>query len=103
MDHHASRSDLRVRVEAPDQLPELPAAVEVAALRIVQEAMAGARSAHGTVRLAVGTAFEVEIEGDAIEPGVIGIRAREVGGTCVVEPLADGVRVSARLPLALGG
>lgn len=102
VDQHASRTDLRARVEAPDQLPELPAAVEVAALRIVQAAMAGLQR-HGTVRLAVGTAFEVEIEGDAIEPGVIGTHAREVGGTCVVERLADGVRVSARLPLALGG
>jgi signal transduction histidine kinase len=96
------RGDLRVSVQAPDQLPPLPAAVEVAALAIVQEAM-GALRREGAVRLAVADAIEVEVEGDGLELGGIGSRAREVGGTCVVESLGAGLRVSARLPLTLGG
>ena len=102
VEQHVSRSDLRVDVELPDELPALPAAVEVAALRIVQEAMAGLRRT-GVVRLAVQDALQVEVEGEGLELGGIGTRAREAGGTCVVEPLAGGLRVSARLPLTLAG
>jgi hypothetical protein len=45
----------------------------------------------------------VLVEADSLELGDIGTRAREAGGTCVVEPLARGLRVSARLPLSLAG
>jgi signal transduction histidine kinase len=102
VEQHVSRGELRVAVELPDELPALPAAVEVATLRIVQEATGRLRH-HGVVRLAVQDALEVDVEGDALELGGIGMCAREVGGTCVVEPLAGCVRVSARLPLTLAG
>jgi signal transduction histidine kinase len=116
VEQHTGRGDLRVRVEAPDQLPPLPAAVEVAALRIVQEAMSNvvqhARARHCTVRLAVGDTLEVEVEDDGAGPapgaqpgtGVPAMRerAREVGGACELV-VNGGMRVSARLPLALAG
>ena len=71
VEQHTSRSDLRVRVEAPDQLPALPAAVEVAALRIVQEAMAGLQR-HGTVRLAVGRRSRSRSKGTRSSPASSG-------------------------------
>jgi signal transduction histidine kinase len=109
---------LRASVEAPQSLPPLPAAVEVAAYRIVQEAVtnvsrhAGARSCavrlsldepHGELRL------EIEDDGRGIpaERGRgVGIasmheRAEELGGECVVEPLpGGGTRVYISLPRA---
>ncbi len=108
-------------VAAAGPLPELPAAVEVAAYRIAVEAMTNAaRHAHAQachVRLAdtgeTGPgrrALEIEITDDGrglparIRPG-IGLqsmreRAAEVGGTCVVETgPTGGTRVFARLPL----
>jgi signal transduction histidine kinase len=110
-----------VDVAAHGPLPDLPAAIEVAAYRIAVEAMtnaarhARARSCH--VRLTeAGTlakldrSLEVEITDDGagiardVRPG-IGLlsmreRASEVGGTCVVEAAPDGgTRVFARLPL----
>jgi signal transduction histidine kinase len=115
-EQHMSRSDLRVRVEAPERVPALPAAVEVATLRIVQDALANvhqhAHARHCTVRLAVDDVVVVEIEDDgaglpagwAPGRGVASMRERalEVGGVCAFEALAGaGVRVSARLPLSL--
>jgi signal transduction histidine kinase len=110
-----------VEVEADGPLPELPAAVEVAAYRIALEAMTNAaRHANASscrVRLGerpseldAGRALELEVEDDgtglppAVTPG-IGLvsmreRAAEVGGTCIVESLPGrGTRVLARLPL----
>ena len=113
---------LRASVEAPESLPPLPAAVEVAAYRIVQEAVtnvsrhAGARSC--TVRLSLDgpdrreLRLEVEDDGRGMpaERGRgVGIasmreRAEELGGTCVVEPLpGGGTRVYASLPRATPG
>jgi signal transduction histidine kinase len=114
VEHHTSRSDLRGHVEAPAHVPALPAAVEVAALRIVQEALSNvhlhARARRCTVRLAVADAVVVEVtdDGDGLAPGWVpgpGVsamreRAVEVGGTCTIEAARDGgVRVAARLPL----
>jgi signal transduction histidine kinase len=116
----------RVDVAAAGPLPELPAAVEVAAYRIAVEAMTNAARHAGAQRCRVqlgeasGTgvagggvadrALEVEVVDDGVglgadtKPG-IGLvsmreRAAEVGGTCVIEPmLGGGNRVFARLPL----
>lgn len=107
-----------IDVASSGPLPELPAAVEVAAYRITMEAMTNAaRHAHAQtcgVRISIteeaGRALEVEVTDDGgglptrIRPG-IGLlsmreRAAEVGGTCVVESGAEGgTRVLARLPL----
>jgi signal transduction histidine kinase len=108
---------LAVSVEAPDELPPLPAAVEVAALRIVQEAVANVASHSGArtcvVRLVVDAAVEIEVidDGRGIQAGArrgVGLRsmqerAVEVGGVCVVEDApGGGTRVRARLPLPTG-
>jgi signal transduction histidine kinase len=107
-----------VAVEVPDDLPALPAAVEVAAYRIVSEALtnvvrhAGARAA--AVRLSAGPdLLTVEVIDDgaglpaSATPGVglssMRERAAEMGGSCTVEPTpGGGTRVLARLPVAGG-
>jgi signal transduction histidine kinase len=107
--------ELKIGVQAPEELPPLPAAVEVAAYRIVQEALtnvvrhAGARECE--VRLSiVGRTLELEVsdDGTGLPPrrsAGVGLasmreRAEELGGTCVIGPSAyGGVRVTARLPL----
>jgi signal transduction histidine kinase len=116
----------RVDVAAAGPLPELPAAVEVAAYRIAVEAMTNAARHAGAQRCRVqlgeapaagaatggvlDRALEVEVVDDGVglrkdaTPG-IGLasmreRAAEVGGTCVIESLSGGgTRVFARLPL----
>ena len=107
-------------VEAPDRLPPLPAAVEVAAYRIVQEALNNVLK-HAEARTCVirfdvdADALDVEIrdDGRGLRPSDdpdrrIGVglhtmreRATEVGGSCAIEPIdGGGTRVRARLPLA---
>jgi signal transduction histidine kinase len=107
---------LSVSVEAPEGLPPLSAAVEVAAYRIAQEALTNvARHAEAsacTVYLAIEKAgvlrVEVRDDGRGIpghSPVGVGLtsmreRASELGGGLVVEALpGGGTRVSARLPL----
>jgi signal transduction histidine kinase len=109
---------LEVDVEASGDLTTLPAAVEVAAYRIVAEALtnverhAGARHAH--VRLHRGDAevvVEVADDGSGIAPGTpagVGLvslreRAEELGGRCEVLDDHPGTRVRARLPLPASG
>ena len=104
-------------MEAPEELPPLPAAVEVACYRIAQEALTNvARHAHAKtcrVRLSLDRGagvLEVEITDDGAgipEERVAGVglssmreRAEELGGTLEVEPGPQGgTRVLARLPL----
>jgi signal transduction histidine kinase len=111
----ADGSGLDVRVEAPESLPLMSAAVEVATYRIVTEAMTNA-ARHGHARtcrvtLQVDDCVEVEIGDDGggwageLRPGV-GVlsmreRAASLGGTLSIalDP-AGGVRVFARLPFA---
>ena len=112
-DHH-NDSGVRVSVEAPEQLPPLPAAVEVASYRIALEAInnaerhADARSC--AVRIGLDNdALRVEIVDDGRGIGEdrgtgVGLssmreRAAELGGWCTVEALASGgTRVRAYLP-----
>ena len=101
-------------MEAPRRLPELPAAVEVAAYRIAQEAMTNvvrhAKARECVVRISAGIALEVEVSDNGTgmpetkTPGVgfssMRERAEELGGVCKVERIPDGgTRVLARLPL----
>ncbi len=121
---HADRlngRDLSVRVESQEELPPLPAAVEVAAYRIVQEALtnvvrhAGARTCVVDLRLGDtenGEALLVSVKDDGCGlhipwsdgVGLHSMRARaaELCGTCTVASLSDpghGTRVTAVLPL----
>ncbi|MDX1663646.1 MAG: histidine kinase [Candidatus Promineifilaceae bacterium] len=109
---------LQVTVDAPAELPPLPAAVEVAAYRIAQEALTNvlrhADARRCTVRLAVDDGLTVEVVDDGVGVtksrrqekragvGLLSMRERalELGGTCIVEPAAGGgTRIRASLPL----
>jgi signal transduction histidine kinase len=101
------------RLDVPTELPDLPAAVEVAALRIVGEAAHNVcRHAEATtcrVALAVQghrLTVRVEDDGTGIPAGAaphVGLdsmaeRAEEVGGRLEVSSGGTGTVVSARLP-----
>jgi signal transduction histidine kinase len=107
----------RVHLHAPDALPNLPAAVEVAAFRIVAEAVTNAvRHAHAArceVRLVLNGCLIVEVADDgtgiaAATPAGAGLRsirerATELGGACVVTPHEPhGTVVRATLPVHRG-
>lgn len=92
----------------------MPAAVEVAAYRIVQEAVNNvvkhARAAHCRVDIMQEAGLNLVIEDDGIgigETAVSGVglismkeRAAELDGTCAIERLSGrGTRVTAVLPL----
>jgi signal transduction histidine kinase len=96
---------LQITIEAAEDLPSLPAAIEVAAYRIVQEALTNVvRHAHATiclVRLSIvegSLCVEVTDDGVGIAVGQqagIGLlsmreRAAEVGGRCSIQPGSTG-------------
>jgi signal transduction histidine kinase len=103
-----------VMVDAPPKLPALPAAVEVAAYRIVQEALENV-SKHSQARNCVirfmnhnGLKIEITDDGIGLPPNItpgIGLRsmrerAEELGGSCVIERCMEGgTRVLAHLPI----
>ena len=107
------RTGLHVTLDAPKNLPELPAAVEVATYRIMQEALtnivrhAAARSCFIRLTFDDGLHLEITDDGRGIpadrEAGVglrsMQERAEEVGGSCIIEALpTKGTRVQVRLP-----
>ncbi len=108
------QSGPNISVEAPESLPPLPAAVEVAAYRIAGEAMNNAvRHAEAracTVSIALdGDTLRLEVSDDGRgiaedhRPGVglrsMRERAEELGGSCEISSRpGGGTCVSARLP-----
>jgi two-component system NarL family sensor kinase len=109
-------SPIKVIVDAPESMPALPSAVEVAAYRIAAEALTNvvrhSDAKLASVRLAAedGT-LEMIITDDGSttapwSPGLglasIKTRATEVGGACEAGPTAEGGRVVAVLPLGAG-
>ena len=106
---------LHMTLEAPEPLPPLPAAVEVAAYRIVQEAMTNvARHAQAhtcTIRFALDHGLDLEIcdDGRGIPAGQragVGLssireRAAELAGRCEIENIpTGGTRLHIQLPLS---
>jgi signal transduction histidine kinase len=104
---------LAASVDARDDLPVLPAAVEVAAYRIVVEAVTNtvrhARARHCQVSIActpAGLAVEVTDDGTGLNAAghhghglaIMRERAEELGGTVTVRDGPPGVTVQARLP-----
>jgi len=114
-----ARQGLSVTLRAPPALPALPAAVEVAAYRIVTEALTNvvrhADARRVTVILAIDGDLCLEVNDDgenlsvdaglAWQPGMglVSMRERvaEVGGTLHAGPTPTGGRVQASLPLGL--
>ncbi len=106
---------LQIAVEMPEVLPILPADIEVAAYRIVQEALNNvARHAQAqscSVSLSLNNGLWIEVIDDGIglvKERHIGVgllamreRAAELGGTCVIESLSSrGTHIQAYLPLS---
>jgi signal transduction histidine kinase len=109
--------DLVVESGLPEHLPELPAAVEVAVYRIVEEALANvsnhARAHWCAVQLVIGNELLLEINDDGVGIGSdyeagVGLqsmreRTAELGGSLAISPRPPGgTTLSVRLPLPGG-
>jgi signal transduction histidine kinase len=106
------RAGLVVRVERNGEIPKLPAAVEVAAYRIVCEALTNvskhSRATECDVLLTFNSAVQLEVQdnGFGLPEGMhagVGMfsmreRAAELGGTFAIQSLPSGARVTAHLP-----
>jgi signal transduction histidine kinase len=105
-----------ISIDVPDALPPLPAAVEVAVYRIVQEALMNVQR-HANARTCrvcmTSSSVELEVEvlddGDGIPDdfhGGVGLRsirerAEELGGTAVISRVEPtGTRVLVHIPIA---
>jgi two-component system, NarL family, sensor kinase len=102
-------------VKAPDLMPQLPAAVEVAVFRIAQEALTNlarhAQARTASVLITIDGALHLEISDDGVGlpaerhagVGLISMRERtaELGGSFDIQSsLNGGTTISVRLPLA---
>jgi two-component system NarL family sensor kinase len=105
---------VHVRLDAPETLPQLPQAVEVAAYRVATEALNNvlrhAQARAVTVRLHAGDRLDVEVvdDGRSPRPWVPGVglramcaRATELGGSFEAGPVDTGGRVLASFPMAV--
>ena len=109
-----TNAGVQIVVNAPAALPEIPAAIEVAAFRVVQEALNNvirhAQARHCAVSIAADGGLRIQIQDDGIglPQGIrsgVGLqsmreRAVEVGGVCTIENGEEsGVVVRLSLPL----
>ncbi len=109
------KPDLSITLNVPEQLPPLPAAVEVAIYRIAQEALTNmvrhANAQHCSLSLEVANCVCLEVcdDGQGLPTDYragVGLRsmrerAAELGGTCAIEPVeAGGTRVLVQIPLS---
>jgi signal transduction histidine kinase len=110
---------LQILMEAPECLPPLPAAVEVAAYRIALEALTNvvrhAQAQQCLLRLRLHDRtleLQVSDDGKGIAPGHhVGVgllamreRAVELGGSCTITPRASGgTTIKVSLPLGVTG
>jgi signal transduction histidine kinase len=106
------RAGLSVRIERNGEFPKLPAAVEVAAYRIVCEALTNvskhSQATECGVRLTFNGALQIDVRDNGIGlpqgthsgVGMFSMRERaaELGGTFAIHSLVNGVHVSTRLP-----
>jgi signal transduction histidine kinase len=110
-----SLNGLSITVEIPEMLEALPAAVEVAAYRTVQEGLNNivrhARASNCLVRVGMNGSLDIEITDDGVGMppdrragiGLISMRERaeELGGSFVINTGPQGgTHIVARLPLA---
>ncbi|MEU6009632.1 sensor histidine kinase [Streptomyces sp. NPDC047453] len=107
---------LTVTVDAPEQLPQLPAAVEVTAYRVAVEAVtniarhAAVTAATLTLDLRGTTHLRVTVadSGRCTEPWTPGVgiqsmheRVEQIGGTLTVRTTPEGATITAELPLSI--
>lgn len=107
------KNGLRIVVRAPDAMPALPAALEVAAYRIAEEALTNAvrhsQARSCSIHISVDGALTMEVIDDGVglpeslTPGVglssMRERVGELGGSCAVERApTGGTSVHVRLP-----
>jgi signal transduction histidine kinase len=115
----AGLNSVRILFEGPEELPPLPAAVEVAAYRIALEALTNvirhASARQCVVRLELNRAngwlcLEIQDDGRGLPAAArrgVGLnsmreRAEELGGSWIIESvLQGGTRIEARLPYHL--
>lgn len=115
---YSSGNGLRIEVDAPDILPPLPAAIEVAAYRIVQEGLLNvvkhAQAQNCSLHIDLGKALHIRITDDGIglpERQTMGVglhsiqeRVAELGGTCeFMAGVEKGTRIVVCLPIPAGG
>jgi two-component system NarL family sensor kinase len=109
----ADGASVRVRLDVPQQVPPLPAAIEVATYRIATEALTNvvrhSRATGALIRLRCGERLELSITDDgppngAWAPGVgldaMRERAAELGGSFQAGPTPTGGQVVAAFPLS---
>ena len=109
----ADGASVQVRLDVPEEVPTLPAAIEVATYRIATEALTNvvrhSRATGAIVRLRCNERLELSITDDgppngAWAPGVglnaMRERAAELGGSFQAGPTQTGGRVVASFPLS---
>lgn len=108
---------LAITLDAPAELPALPAAVEVAAYRVAVEAVtnvarhAGVAAADIRLALLPGPVLRVEVSdrGSSPDPWTPGVgmlsmreRVEQIGGTLTVRSATEGATIAADIPLDVG-